>query len=124
MKPANPPASLPHGEFLVYESEDGRVKLEVRLKDETVWLTQADMARLFQCSTDNVSLHLKNIYDEGELRPTSTPEDFSVVRKTKPQEGGETMKLTTGDTRLLDELCQLQAYAGKVFSLSPFPLTC
>ena len=90
MKPANPPASLQQGEFLVYETEDGRVKLEVRLKDETVWLTQADMARLFQCSVDNVSLHLKNIYDEGELRPTSTAEDFSVVR----QEGARQVRRT------------------------------
>jgi hypothetical protein len=69
------------GEFLVYEAEDGRVKLEVRLQNETVWLTQADMARLFQCSADNVSLHLKNIYDEGELQPEATAEDFSVVRQ-------------------------------------------
>lgn len=69
------------GEFLVYETEDGLVKLEVRLQDETVWLTQSDIARLFQCSTDNVSLHLKNIYDEGELLLEATTEDFSVVRQ-------------------------------------------
>lgn len=69
------------GQFLVYEAEDGRVKLEVRLQNETVWLTQADMARLFQCSADNISLHLKNIYDEGELQPEATSEDFSVVRQ-------------------------------------------
>jgi hypothetical protein len=73
------------GQFLVYEAEDGRVKLEVHLRNETVWLTQADMARLFQCSADNISLHLKNIYDEGELRLEATTEDFSVVRQEGPR---------------------------------------
>jgi len=70
------------GRFLVYQSDNGQVKLDVRLEGETVWLTQSDMARLFDCSTDNISLHLKNIYDEGELAPKATTEDFSVVRKT------------------------------------------
>jgi len=71
----------PGGELLVYQSDDGQVRLEVRLHQETVWLTQADMARLFQCSIDNVALHLKNIFVEGELEPTATTEDFSVVRQ-------------------------------------------
>ncbi len=74
------PASPPSGELLIYESEDGRIKLDVRLEQETLWLTQTDMARLFDCSADNISLHLKNIYQEGELAPESTTEDFSVVR--------------------------------------------
>ncbi|MCD6486829.1 MAG: virulence RhuM family protein [Syntrophobacterales bacterium] len=69
------------GELLIYESDNGRVKIEVRLVNETLWMTQADMARLFQCSTDNISLHLKNIYEEGELERSSTTEDFSVVRQ-------------------------------------------
>ncbi len=69
------------GQFLVYETEDGQVKIDVRLSHESVWLTQADMARLFQCSSDNISLHLKNIYDEGELQPETTTEESSVVRQ-------------------------------------------
>ncbi|MBT8421202.1 MAG: virulence RhuM family protein [Gammaproteobacteria bacterium] len=69
------------GQLLLYRTDDGDVKIDVRLEGETVWLTQADMARLFQCSTDNISLHLKNIYDEGELVPEATTEDFSVVRQ-------------------------------------------
>jgi hypothetical protein len=72
------------GQFLVYSTENGEIKIDVRLENETVWVTQADMAKLFQCSADNISLHLKNIYDEGELQPKATAEDFSVVRK----EGG------------------------------------
>jgi len=68
------------GELIVYKAENGRVKIDVRLENETLWMTQSDMARLFQCSTDNISLHLKNIYDEGELDRDSTTEDFSAVR--------------------------------------------
>lgn len=69
------------GEILLYQYEDGRIKLDVRLERETLWMTQGDMAQLFQCSTDNISLHLKNIFEEGELDPVSTTEDFSVVRQ-------------------------------------------
>ncbi len=72
---------LSKGEFLVYQTADGQVKLDVRLEKETLWMSQNDMAQLFQCSSDNVSLHLKNIYDEGELTQEATTEEFSVVRQ-------------------------------------------
>jgi hypothetical protein len=79
---------LPQGEMLVYQTADGKIKLDVRLERETLWMTQGDMAQLFQCSADNISLHLKNIYEEGELDPGATTEDFSVVR----QEGSRQVK--------------------------------
>lgn len=69
-----------HGELIIYQTDDGRVRLDVRVHNESLWMTQSDMAQLFQCSTDNVSLHLKNIYEEGELALEATTEDFSVVR--------------------------------------------
>ena len=69
------------GEIVVYQTHDGQVKLDVRLERETLWMTQSDMAQLFQCSADNISLHLKNIFEEGELDSVSTTEDFSVVRQ-------------------------------------------
>jgi len=69
------------GGILVYQSDDGKIRLDVRLERETLWMTQSDMARLFQCSVDNISLHLKNIYDERELDPSATTEEFSVVRQ-------------------------------------------
>ena len=75
-------------QFIIYQSEDGQTKLDVRFVDETVWLTQAMMAELFQTSTDNISLHLKNIYAEGELDENLTTEDYSVVR----QEGSRQVK--------------------------------
>ena len=59
---------------------DSTVQLELRLEQETVWLSQVQMAQLFGCSTDNIGLHLKNIYDEGEIEMVATAEDFSVVR--------------------------------------------
>ncbi|MES9940348.1 MAG: virulence RhuM family protein [Candidatus Thiodiazotropha sp. 6PLUC2] len=68
------------GQVLIYQSESGQTRLEVRLSGETVWLTQAQMAELFQTSADNISLHLKNIFEDNELEEVATAEDFSVVR--------------------------------------------
>ncbi len=78
----------PQGQFLVYRTEDGQTKIDVRLENETVWLTQSGMAELFHCSADNISVHLKNIYEEGELVAGATTEDYSVVR----MEGGREVK--------------------------------
>lgn len=55
------------GELIVYQSPDGRIKLDVRLEEETVWLTQPMMAELFTSTKQNVSLHINNILKEGEL---------------------------------------------------------
>ncbi len=49
-------------EILLYQSEDGKIKIQVRLEDNTVWLTQADMVELFQTTKQNISLHIKNIF--------------------------------------------------------------
>ena len=67
-------------EFLIYNTAEGDVSVNAVVKDETIWLTQKAMAQLFDCSTDNISLHLKNIYQSGELVEEATAEDFSVVR--------------------------------------------
>ena len=68
------------GEILLYQSEDGTVKIDVWLEDETVWLTQKSMAELFQTTVPNINMHLKNIFDEGELHPEATIQDFLIVR--------------------------------------------
>jgi hypothetical protein len=70
-----------HGEFLIYQTEDGLTNIEVKIKDETVWLTQQQMADLFQTSRTNVVEHIKHIYDEGELDENSTCRKFRQVRK-------------------------------------------
>ena len=72
--------AAPGGDVIVYESPGGEVRVDVRFEDESVWLTQRQMAKVFQTSTDNVSLHLKNIYTTDELKEAATTEDFSVVR--------------------------------------------
>lgn len=64
------------GEILVYQTGDGRVKLDVRLEDETVWLTQQMMAELFQTTKQNIGQHLKNIFEEGELVQNSVVKKF------------------------------------------------
>lgn len=77
-------------QFVIYQSEDGQTRLDVRFVDETVWLTQLLMADLFGTTPENVLMHLKNIYNEGELEQNSTAKDFLVVR----QEGARQVKRT------------------------------
>ncbi|MFA6174442.1 MAG: virulence RhuM family protein [Kiritimatiellales bacterium] len=65
------PSPQPGGQFLVYQTEDGKLKLDVRFEGETVWLTQQHMAALFQTSKQNVSLHIQNAFSDGELQEDS-----------------------------------------------------
>ena len=67
-------------EVVIYQNERSQIQVSVRLDGETVWLTQRQMAELFDTSADNISLHLKNIFSEGELGEPATAEDFSVVQ--------------------------------------------
>jgi hypothetical protein len=73
-------------QITIYETADGKARIEVRFENENVWLTQKQMAELFDCSADNVSLHLKNIYKERELEPKATAEEISVVQKEGQRE--------------------------------------
>ena len=66
--------------IIIYQSEDGKTQLDVKLEGETVWLTQAQMVELFQTSKQNVSLHINNIYKEGELAKESTVKDYLTVQ--------------------------------------------
>ena len=70
-----------YGEIIIYQSEDGLTNIEVKIEDETVWLTQQQMAELFQSSRTNVVEHIKHIYEEGELDEVSTCRNFRQVRK-------------------------------------------
>ncbi len=67
-------------QFVLYSINQEDIKIKVAVKDETIWVTQRGMAELFGCTSDNISLHLKNIYADGELSEISTTEDFSVVQ--------------------------------------------
>lgn len=66
-------------EFLIFTNQAKEDGIEVRLQNDTIWLSQKLMAVLFDCSTDNISLHLKNIFSDGELNPDSVTEEFSVT---------------------------------------------
>lgn len=68
-------------EFILYNDISESVSVNIIVKDETLWLTQKSMAELFGCSVDNISLHLKNIFNSGELAENSTTEDFSIVQQ-------------------------------------------
>lgn len=81
-----PEKRIPSSEILFYQTEDGRNRIEVRLEDETVWLTQATMAELFQTTPQNITLHLKNIYQEGELDEAATCKDFLQVQTEGPRQ--------------------------------------
>lgn len=67
-------------QVLIYQAEDGSFQTEVRLESDTIWLSQKQMSELFNTSTDNIGLHIKNVYADGELSEQATTEDFSVVR--------------------------------------------
>ena len=64
------------GELIIYQTEDGQTKIDVRMEDETVWLSQAQMAELFQTTKQNISLHINNVFKEGELSPNSVVKEY------------------------------------------------
>ena len=73
------PAGKPGGEIILYQTEDQKTRIQVRLENETVWLTQAQMAELFQTSIPNVSMHIRNIFAEGELQREPVIKDFLIT---------------------------------------------
>ena len=79
MRKKDEPGSL-KSELILYQTEDGKTKIEVRLQDETVWMTQKLMAELFQTTPQNITIHLKNIFNEGELNENATCKDFLQVQ--------------------------------------------
>ena len=67
--------------IVIYQLEDGKTKIDVKLEDETVWLSQQQMADLYDTTKQNISLHIKNIFDEEELIENSTVKGFLTVQK-------------------------------------------
>jgi hypothetical protein len=74
-------SQAPGSQFLVYRTEDGKLKIDVRFEGETVWLTQQHMAKLFQTTQQNISLHIRGIYEEGELEMAATHKKSLSVRQ-------------------------------------------
>ena len=75
------PDRAKQGELLLYQTEDGKTRVEVRLEEETVWLNQKTMAELFQKDVRTINEHIKNIYAEGELSPEATIRRFRIVQR-------------------------------------------
>ena len=71
---------LPKSEIILYQTEDGKTRIECRFENENVWMTQALMAGLFQTTVPNINLHLRNIYAEGELSEEATIKEYLIVR--------------------------------------------
>lgn len=80
-------------EFLTFVATGKEDGIQVLYKDETVWATQKAMATLFDCSTDNIGLHLKNIFESGELDKETTAEKISVVQKEGNQNGNRKVNI-------------------------------
>jgi len=70
-----------NGDFIIYQTEDGITKIDVKVENETVWLSQQQMAELYNTTKQNISLHIKNIFDEDELSEASTVKEFLTVQK-------------------------------------------
>lgn len=83
---------LPHGELLLYQTEDGRTRVECRFQEDTLWLSQALMAELFGKDVRTINEHLQNVFEEGELRPERTIRKFRIVRQEGTREVARTIE--------------------------------
>jgi len=77
---STPPVPVTESRILFYQSEDGTSRIEVRLEEGTVWLPQILIAELYQTTKQNISLHIRNIFDEGELQPEATVKEYLTVQ--------------------------------------------
>ena len=72
-----------NNEIIIYTTDDGQVDIEVRLEDENVWLTQNSMAELFDTTRNNITMHIKNIFEEGELQENSVSKESLLTAKAE-----------------------------------------
>ena len=70
---------MDENKIVIYQTEDGQTQIDVRLENETVWLTQAQMAELFEKTPQNITMHIRNAYNEGELEKESTCKEYLQV---------------------------------------------
>src|SRR3954447_11975828 len=90
------PDETPQSSIVLYQTEDGRTRIQCRFEEETIWLTQAQIAELFQVTPQNVTLHLKAIFADRELNESATCKDYLQVR----QEGSRQISRTLRHYRL------------------------
>jgi len=82
----------PNGEMVVYVGDDGKPQIQARLQDENMWLTQVQLAQVFQTTRQNIGQHIKNIYEEKELDPSATIKKFFIVQTEGDREVSRTIE--------------------------------
>ena len=82
---------MKENQIIIYNTEDGETKIDLKLSDETVWLNQMEIAELFQTTKNNISLHVKNIFEDGELEKKSTVKDYLTVQNEGDREVSRTI---------------------------------
>ena len=82
----------PNGEMVVYAGDDGKPQVQARLQDENIWLTQVQLAKVFQTTRQNIGQHIKNIYEEKELDPSATIKKFFIVQTKGDREVSEKLE--------------------------------
>lgn len=95
----NLPRKVMSSEIILYQTDDGRTKIEVRLEDETAWLSQRLMADLFQVTVPTVNEHIRNICEEKELEPGSTIRKFRIVQIEGARQVSSMMLVAAMDTK-------------------------
>ena len=113
-------------EIIIYQTDDGAVKIDVQMADDTVWLTQQQMAELYQTSKSNVSEHIKHIFEEGELQENSVVRKFRTTasdgKKTYEEAVNYSMTgIETGDKILLGESITIDVYFSFLIKVKPLP---
>jgi hypothetical protein len=113
MKEKNKPSG---SEILLYSTEDGKAKIEVRLENETVWLSQSQMVELFQTTKQNISLHIRKIYEEGELQELATVKDYLTVQMEGSREVQRRIQLYNLDV-IISVGYRVKSYRGTQFRI-------
>ena len=90
---------MPENKVIIYTANDGKTKIDVKLEEETLWLTQAQMCELYQTSKSNVSEHIKHIFEEGELDKESVVRNFRTVQTEGVTDSGIAEKSDFNTTR-------------------------
>ena len=88
----------PNSEMVVYVGDDGKPQIQARLQDENMWLTQVQLAQVFQTTRQNIGQHIKNIYEEKELDPSATIKKFFIVQTESDREVSRNIEHYSLDT--------------------------
>lgn len=107
-----------NNDIIIYTTDDGQVEIEVRLEDENVWLTQNAMAELFDTTRNNITMHIKNIFEEGELRENSVSKESLLTAKD-----GKNYKTKFYNLDLLNRMVSAYLDVAEINALNMHPMT-